>query len=158
MNPNEQLIYKFYTAFAKADTKTMCECYHNDIQFQDPVFGILKGDDVNQMWKMLIEKSKGNIKIEFSNIKANEYLGSAKWVATYNFSKTNRKVVNVIYAQFKFQDNLIIRHTDNFDIWKWSKQALGFKGLLLGWTGFMQKQIHKQALYSLDNYKKKSND
>ena len=154
MNPNEQLIHKFYTAFANADTKTMCECYRNDIQFQDPVFGILKGDDVNQMWKMLIEKSKGNIKIEFSNIKANEYLGSAKWVATYNFSKTNRKVVNVIYAQFKFQDNLIIRHTDNFDIWKWSKQALGFKGLLLGWTGFMQKQIHKQALYSLNNYKK----
>ena len=156
MNPNEQLIFKFYTAFAKADTKTMCECYHANIQFQDPAFGILKDNDVCKMWNMLIDKSKGNIKIEFSDVKADDYSGTAKWIATYNFSKTNRKVVNVIYAQFQFKDNLIIRHTDNFDLWKWSKQALGFKGLLLGWTGFMQKQIQKQALFSLKNYKQKA--
>lgn len=156
MNSNEQLIFKFYTAFAKADTKTMCECYHANIQFQDPAFGILKDNDVCKMWNMLIDKSKGNIKIEFSDVKADDYSGTAKWIATYNFSKTNRKVVNVIYAQFQFKDNLIIRHTDNFDLWKWSKQALGFKGLLLGWTGFMQKQIQKQAIFSLNNYKQKA--
>ncbi|PTS92195.1 nuclear transport factor 2 family protein, partial [Flavobacterium sp. HMWF030] len=28
MNPNDALITKFYTAFANADAKTMCECYH----------------------------------------------------------------------------------------------------------------------------------
>ena len=156
MNPNEQLILKFYTAFANADAKTMCECYHPNIQFQDPAFGILKGNDARQMWNMLIEKSKGNIKIEFSDIKAADFSGTAKWIATYNFSKTNRKVINVIDAQFEFQDDLIIRHTDNFDIWKWSKQALGFKGLLLGWTGFMQNQIQKQALTSLKNYSKRN--
>ncbi|OOG69953.1 nuclear transport factor 2 family protein [Flavobacterium sp. A45] len=156
MNSNEQLIFKFYTAFAKADTKTMCECYHANIQFQDPAFGILKDNDVCKMWNMLIDKSKGNIKIEFSDVKADDYSGTAKWIATYNFSKTNRKVVNVIYAQFQFKDNLIIRHTDNFDLWKWSKQALGFKGLLLGWTGFMQKQIQKQVIFSLNNYKQKA--
>ena len=156
MNPNEQLIHKFYTAFANADAQTMCKCYHTNIQFQDPAFGVLKSDDVCQMWKMLIEKSNGNLKIEFSDIKADDYSGTAKWIATYNFSKTNRKVINVIQAEFKFQDNLIIRHTDNFDIWKWSKQALGFKGLLFGWTGFMQKQIQKQAQASLKNFIKKT--
>jgi len=154
MNNNEQLINKFYTAFANADAETMCQYYHPNIQFEDPAFGALKGNDVSLMWKMLIEKSKGNIKIEFSDIKADDYSGTAKWVATYNFSKTKRKVINVIHAQFLFKDGLIIRHNDNFDIWKWSKQALGFKGLLLGWTGFMQKQIQKQTLGSLKNYKK----
>lgn len=154
MNPNEQLIHKFYTAFANADAKIMCECYHNNIQFEDPAFGILKGNDTCMMWKMLIEKSKGNIKIEFSDSKADEYSGTAKWIAVYNFSKTNRKIVNVIHAQFQFRDGLIIKHTDYFDIWKWSKQAFGFKGFLLGWTGFMQKQIQKQAITSLKNYTK----
>jgi ketosteroid isomerase-like protein len=154
MNPNEQLILKFYTAFSNADANTMCECYHPNIQFQDPAFGILRGNDPCQMWKMLIEKSKGNIKIEFSDIKADDYSGTAKWVATYNFSKTNRKVINCIHAEFKFQDGLIIRHDDNFDIWKWSKQALGLKGVLFGWTGFMQKKIQEQALASLKNYNK----
>ena len=152
MNTNEQLISKFYTAFANADAKTMCECYHPNIQFQDPAFGVLKGNEVCQMWDMLIKNGRGNIKIEFSDIKADDYSGAAKWIATYHFSKTNRKVVNVIEAQFQFQDNLIIKHTDNFDIWRWSQQALGLKGLLLGWTSFMKNQIQKQALASLKNY------
>lgn len=155
MNNNEQLIHKFYTAFANADAQTMCECYHSNIQFEDPAFGILKGKDACQMWTMLLEKSKGDIKIEFSDIKADEYSGSAKWIATYNFSKTNRKVVNVIQAKFQFRDSLIIKHTDYFDIWEWSKQAFGFKGFLLGWTGFMQKEIQKQAIASLKKYSKK---
>ena len=152
MNTNEQLIHKFYTAFANADAKTMCQCYHTNIQFQDPAFGKINGNDACQMWKMLIEKSKGNIKIEFSDIKADEFKGSAKWIATYNFSKTNRKVINEIKADFQFRYGLIVKHTDHFDIWKWSKQAIGIKGLLFGWTGFMQKQIQKQALISLKNY------
>lgn len=152
MSPNEQLISKFYTAFANSDTKTMCECYHPDIHFVDPAFGLLKGNDARQMWKMVIEKSKGNMKIEFSDIKADEYMGSANWVATYNFSKSNRKVVNRIDALFQFKDGLIIKHTDDFSIWEWSKQALGLKGLLLGWTGFMEKKIQEQALSSLKQY------
>lgn len=154
MNNNEQLIHKFYSAFAKADANTMCECYHNDVQFQDPSFGILHGKDACQMWKMLIEKSKGNIKIEFHDIKAGDFVGTAKWIATYNFSKTNRTVINEVHAEFQFTDGLIIKHTDHFDIWKWSKQAFGLKGFLLGWTGFMQKQIQKQANISLKNYLK----
>ena len=152
MNQNEQLIHKFYNAFANADAQTMCECYHPKIQFQDPAFGILKGNDACQMWKMLIEKSKGNIKIEFSDIKADDYLGTAKWIATYNFSKTNRNVINKISAEFIFQDDLIIKHTDSFDVWKWSKQAFGFKGLLLGWTGFFQDKVKEQSLFSIKKF------
>lgn len=157
MTLNERTLVKFYTAFANADAKTMCECYSPNIQFSDPAFGLLKGNDVCQMWKMLIEKSKGNIKIEFSAIKADEYVGSAQWIATYNFSKTNRKVVNLIQAQFQFKDGLIIKHTDNFDIWKWSAQAFGTTGYLLGWTGFFQKKIQQQALLSLKKYKETKN-
>jgi hypothetical protein len=153
MTLNERTLIKFYTAFSNADAATMCECYHPEIQFRDPVFGLLKGNDVSQMWKMLIEKSKGDIKIEFSNVKADDYLGAVQWTASYTFSKTNRKVVNVIQAQFKFKDGLILKHTDDFDIWKWSKQAFGITGYLFGWTGFFQKKIQKQALSALQKYK-----
>lgn len=152
MNANENLIAKFYTAFANADAKTMSECYHPKVHFIDPAFGLLKEEQVSNMWKMLILKSKGNIKIEFSDIKADEFTGSARWVATYNFSKTNRKVINKISAEFVFQDGLIIKHTDNFDVWKWSKQAFGVTGYLLGWTGFFQGKIQEQALSSLKKF------
>ena len=152
MNSNEALITKFYTAFANADYQTMSECYHPKVHFIDPAFGLLKEEQVSKMWEMLILKSKGNIKIEFSDIKADDSSGSAKWVATYNFSKTNRKVVNEIYAKFKFQDGLIIKHTDSFSLWKWSGMALGWKGYLLGWTPFMQNKIRAQAKDSLIKY------
>ncbi|MFH6996358.1 nuclear transport factor 2 family protein [Flavobacterium sp. FlaQc-57] len=152
MNPNEALITKFYTAFANADAKTMCECYHSKIHFVDPAFGLLKEEQVSKMWEMLILKSKGNIKIEFSEIKADDFSGTAKWIATYNFSKTNRNVVNKVSAEFTFQDGLIIKHTDSFDIYKWSKQAFGVTGYLLGWTGFFQKKIQEQALLSLKKF------
>ena len=102
---------------------------------------------------MLIEKSKGNIQIELSNVKADEFLGSAQWTATYNYSATNNKVVNTINANFHFKEGLIIKHTDDFDIWKWSRQALGIKGALLGWTGYMQKKIQEKALLSLKKFK-----
>ena len=152
MTENEQLITNFYTEFCHADVKKMAECYHENIQFEDPAFGILNDKKPIIMWKMLLERSKGNIKIEFFDVIANENSGSATWVATYVFSKTNRKVVNKINAKFEFQDGLIIKHTDSFDIYKWSKQALGLKGFLLGWTSFMRNKIQESAKKSLENY------
>jgi SnoaL-like domain len=152
MNPNEALITKFYSAFANADAQTMSECYHPKVHFVDPAFGLLKEKQVSDMWKMLISRSKGNIKIEFSDIKADDFSGSAIWVATYNFSKTNRNVINKVAAEFVFQDGLIIKHTDTFDVWKWSKQAFGVTGYLLGWTGFFQNKVQEQALSSLKKF------
>lgn len=155
MNPNQQLIEEFYAGFASGHADTMASCYHENIRFQDPAFGVLQGKDVSDMWHMLVEKSKGNLKIEFSDVKAEGNSGSAKWIATYRFSKTNREVVNKIRATFEFKDGLIIRHTDHFDIWKWSSQALGLPGMLFGWTGFLQKKIRQQAIQSLHIYQQK---
>ena len=152
MAHNKQLITSFYNAFANNDIQKMAECYHENIQFQDPAFGILYGKEPIIMWKMLLERSKGNIKIEFFDVEAHENSGSVIWIATYVFSKTNRKVVNKINAKFEFQDGLIIKHTDTFDIYKWAKQALGFKGFLLGWTSFMKNKIQEGAKKSLEIY------
>lgn len=152
MTNNEDMIVKFYNAFANANVEKMCEWYHPNVQFYDSAFGYLNGNEVFQMWKMLMERSKGNLKIDFSEIKANEHLGSARWIATYRFSKTNRNVVNTIAAKFLFKDGLIIKHTDDFDFWKWSKQAFGIKGILPGWTSFMQNKIQQQARMRLKKY------
>lgn len=157
MNPNEQLIEEFYAAFAAGNAKTMATCYHPDVVFEDPVFGILKGESVSDMWKMLIERSKGELEIEFSNIRAHGQEGSAQWIATYHFSRTNREIINIIEARFKFKDGLIIRHTDEFNLWNWSRQAFGMSGLLLGWTNFMQSKIRQQAKSALLQYQARIN-
>lgn len=155
MNKNQELIERFYTAFSNQDGQTMADCYHQQAQFNDPVFGILDRTSAVAMWTMLLERSKGNLKIEYFNPNATDDKGTVTWVATYNFSKTQRKVVNVIQASFEFKDGLIYRHIDTFNLWKWSKQAFGIKGLLLGWTSFMQDKIRKQAKTALTEYQSK---
>jgi hypothetical protein len=155
MHRNEHLISKFYTALVKGDITTMKSCYDPNVEFRDPVFGVLQASEVLAMWEMLIKKSKGNLKIDLSNVLANEYLGKAQWTATYPFSATNKVVVNKIQAQFQFENGLISKHTDDFDLYKWSKQAFGFKGTLLGWTGFFQKKLQQRATASLRHYMQK---
>lgn len=138
MVPNENTIIKFYTAFANSDVGEMCACYHPDFQFRNLVFVHLKGNQVCQLWRMLIDKNNRSFKIDLSDVEAYEHIGSARCVATNNFNKTTTKVINSVAAKFHFQDGLIIKNTDDFDIWKWYKQATGIKGLLLMWTGFFQ--------------------
>ncbi|MBF6609136.1 MAG: nuclear transport factor 2 family protein [Flavobacterium sp.] len=152
MNPHEQLIEEFYAGFAAHNAKIMISCYHPDITFTDPAFGTLTGTDVSDMWSMLIERSGGNLVVEYSNIRADESIGSALWTATYEFSKTKRKVHNMVSSRFEFKDGLIIRHTDEFDIWKWSRQALGFSGKIFGWSPIMKKKIQRHAISSLRKY------
>ncbi len=152
MTDTENTITKFYTAFANGDFNSMSQCYAVDAHFRDPVFGTLTGEHVSMMWKMLLERSNGNLKVIFSNCQADEFTGSTLWQATYLFSKTNKMVVNNITAHFQFKDGLIIKHVDEFDLYKWSKQAFGITGFLLGWTGFFQRKIQQQAQESLRKY------
>ncbi len=151
----KSLITSFYQSFAAGDAEEMVSHYHNEIEFSDPAFGLLKGDEARNMWRMLIARSKGNLTIQFLNVLANGETGSADWTAKYLFSKTGREVFNEIHAEFTFKDGKIFRHTDTFDIWKWSKQALGLPGLLLGWSGFMQNKIRKTAKDSLRDFSAK---
>ncbi|CAM4165833.1 nuclear transport factor 2 family protein [Flavobacterium weaverense] len=156
MNSNEKILSKFYTAFANGDAKSMCKCYHSNIKFTDPIFGLLVGNDVCQMWKMLFVKSKETIKVEFSIGKIDQYRGSATWIATYKFGKKNRKVINKVYSEFQFKDGLIIKQFDHFNIWLWSKQAFGIIGYLFGWTGYFQRKIEEKASLSLKKYQNAS--
>jgi ketosteroid isomerase-like protein len=140
---NEETIKRFYTAFANGDATSMTACYHDDIEFTDPAFGALKGDEAKSMWRMLLSRGDSKPEIKFSNVSADEKYGKADWVAKYNYGPQKRKVVNNITARFAFKDGKIIKHTDDFDLYKWSQQALGASGYLLGWSSFMKNKIQK---------------
>ena len=152
---NKELIEKFYTSFSEGNASEMNACYHKDIVFQDPAFGILKGERAMKMWKMLLSNKKAGLEVTFSNIQTTSNAGSADWVAEYTYGK--RKVINKIHAEFKFKEGKISEHTDTFNIWKWSKQALGGIGYVLGWTPFMKNKIQKMTNRKLDYFIKKAN-
>jgi ketosteroid isomerase-like protein len=146
-------IETFYNAFKNLDAEAMTACYHDGVVFEDPAFGILEGKRAKAMWAMLSESQKGKeFKVIFSDIKGNENEGTAHWEAFYTFSKTGRKVHNKIDAKFAFKDGLIIQHTDNFNLHKWARQAMGIKGLIFGGMGFFKAKLHKQTNSLLDRY------
>jgi ketosteroid isomerase-like protein len=148
VHPNEKLIRDFYAAFARRDDKTMAAAYAADATFQDPVFGDLRGARIGAMWRMLCERA-ADLRIESSAFTANDSSGAAHWEAWYTFSATGRPVHNVIDATFAFANGRIASHVDAFDLYAWSRQALGLKGVLLGWTPFVQNAIRKQAAAGL---------
>lgn len=149
---NAALIQRFYEAFQRSDAEAMAACYASDVEFSDPVFGVLRGREASDMWRMLLARA-AEFSLTFSDIKSVGQTATANWVATYRFSQTGRLVVNRINARFVIRDGLIIEHHDTFDLWTWSRQALGFKGLLLGWTSFVQNRIRAQAANGLRAYR-----
>jgi hypothetical protein len=154
MTTNEQTIHRFYSAFQKLDYTTMQSCYHPEAIFNDPVFGLLDAEDTKLMWEMLCKRAK-DFSLVYSDIQIlDEEYTTTQWMATYTFGKTGRRVVNRIKAHMKFKDGLIIEHTDAFDLYRWSRQAIGIMGFLMGWTNFFQNKIRKQARIGFDAYKK----
>jgi hypothetical protein len=149
---SKNIIEKFYDAFARHDAQTMGTCYHPEAEFHDPAFGLLKGEEIPSMWHMLLERSKGQLRVEASDIRMEGNIGKAQWQATYSFGKAKRKVVNQIEASFEFKDGLFYRHTDRFSMWRWSRQALGLSGWLLGWTPLIRKKVQLQTKGLLRDY------
>lgn len=134
----------------------MLEWYHDDVTFEDPAFGRLLGEEAKNMWRMLCQTQQGKeFKIKVSNIEYTPEAGEARWEAYYTFSKTGRKVYNVINASFKFKDGKIINHIDKFSLYTWAKQALGLKGFLLGRTGFFRKKLNNQTRFLLTEFQRK---
>ena len=154
MHPNAKLIEQFYQAFQRLDADAMCACYAEDVHFSDPVFPELRGVEARNMWRMLTSRAQ-DFSLVFDSIEANDSEGSAHWVASYSFSQTGRFVVNDIHAKFTFKDGKIIRHRDHFDLWKWSRQAMGWKGYLLGRLPLVQNKIRQLAAKNLRKFSAK---
>lgn len=152
MNPNEQTIHRFYTAFQQLDYAGMQQCYHPDAVFNDHVFGLLDANETRAMWEMLCKRAK-DFSLVFGPVThLDEEYTTCPWTASYVFTKTGRRIINKITAHMKFKDGLIIEHTDAFDIYRWTRQAFGLSGLLLGWSSWMHKRIQRQALQGLTKF------
>lgn len=140
-------IKAFYEAFDRHDGDAMAALYAPDVHFHDPVFQDLHGEEAGAMWRMLTSRAE-DLRVELPEHDDS----SAHWIAHYTF-RTGRKVVNDIRATFAFDDaGRITEHRDSFDLYKWSRQALGPVGVLLGWSPIVQGKIRREARAGLDEF------
>ncbi|MEO6064970.1 MAG: nuclear transport factor 2 family protein [Lysobacterales bacterium] len=147
------LIERFYAAFSALDSDTMQACYANDASFEDPVFDLEGREQIGAMWRMLCEtirdKGRDAWRLEVSGIACKGNTGRAHWEPHYRFSATGRLVHNIVDATFTFKDGLIATHRDTFDFWRWSRQALGPAGAMLGWSPMLRSKVRAQAASNL---------
>jgi ketosteroid isomerase-like protein len=154
VHPHESRIREFYAAFAARDAEAMARCYHPDVFFTDPVFPRLHGEEAGDMWRMLLARAT-DLAVTLDEAAADGDGGRAHWTARYTFTRTGRPVVNRISALFAFRDGLIVRHFDHFSLWRWSAQALGPAGKLLGWTPMIRWKVRKDAARALESFRER---
>lgn len=148
---SEALLRRFYDAFAAHDGEAMAACYADNVVFTDPAFGPLEGARARDMWRMLTGRAP-DLTIEYQVREADARGGRVHWEARYTFSQTGRRVHNVIDATIEIRDGRIVRHVDVFDFWRWSRQALGVPGLLLGWSSLLRSKVRQKANAGLDAF------
>ena len=101
---------------------------------------------------MLCKNAK-DFSLEFDGIKnLDDGYYTCNWTAKYTFSKTGKKVTNMCKAHIKIENGFITEHSDGWSLHKWSAQAIGIMGQLLGWTGFFRRKLKNQAKRNLMNY------
>lgn len=143
---NLATIEALYAAMERHDGDAMAACYAPDAIFTDPVFVTLQDGEPQDMWRMLMGRSR-DMTVELVEREASDGdRGTAHWVARYTFGQTGRRVVNDVRSVFRFTaDGLILDQQDDFDFWRWARQALGTPGLLAGWTPVLQHSVRDKA-------------
>lgn len=154
MHPNYAVIATFYTCLSRRDWAGMAACYHPEVEFSDPVFTRLTGQEAKDMWEMLCTRGK-DLRIRYRVVRADDAGAIVRWEAVYTFSGTGRKVHNRVDAEFQMRDGKIVRHRDRFDLWRWTRMALGPKGVLLGWLPPVQNAVRAQAARNLAEFRAK---
>jgi ketosteroid isomerase-like protein len=142
---------RFYDAFALGDWHTLGMTYAQHATFSDPVFPLLGVDEVRAMWHMLLARAQ-DFSLNYSIVAENEDGARVVWVARYSFAPTGRPVTNRVVTEMRFAAGRIVKQVDHFGFWRWSRQALGLPGWLLGWTPSLRTRVQNQAAAGLRKF------
>lgn len=145
---------RFYEAFSVRDWYTMSLLYAEHATFSDPVFPLLNAKGTRLMWQMLMSRAE-DFNVDVEVLEDSPSRARVNWVAHYTFSATGRPVINRAHTEMQLVAGKIVRQEDTFSLWRWSSQALGVKGALLGWTPIVRNKIRAQASASLRDFARK---
>lgn len=145
---------RFYDALTVRDWYTMSLLYAEHATFSDPVFPLLNAKGTRLMWQMLLSRAE-DFNVDVDIVEDSASRARVNWVAHYTFSGTGRPVTNRVRSEMQIVAGKIVRQEDTFSLWRWSAEALGAKGALLGWTPIVRNKIRGQASAALRDFARK---
>jgi ketosteroid isomerase-like protein len=148
----DTVVTRYFEAFRRRDAAAMAACYADDAHFSDPIFPDLDAAGVRAMWAMLLSRGS-DVTVDYTIQSGTPDAADIDWVARYTFSGTGRKVENRVHTRLEIAADRIVRQKDTFDTWRWSRQALGFTGLLLGWSPTLIGKVQAKAARGLESFR-----
>lgn len=151
---NSRRIVDFYDAFRRLDAAAMRSAYAPRARFSGPAFTVRGADDIGAMWALLCEaidrQALQKWQMDVSDVEATAKRGRARWEPRYRIRASGRYVHSVIHATFTFdKEGRILSHEEHFSFWRWSHQALGLRGMLLGWSPLLRMKMRAALNQSL---------
>lgn len=126
----------------------MRELYSEYATYSDPIFN-LKGKEVPSLWYMMCTLDN-DLSVTYKILEESGELVHTEWTISYILEVTGKRVKLNEKGFFRIIDGKIVEHRDEYDLWSWSSQGLGFIGKYLGWSGWFQNRVRKQAKRTVD--------
>lgn len=155
--PEAGVASRFFAAFAAGDAASMGALYAPAASFNDPAFGTLDATEARAMWQMLLGRAR-DLSVTWRIESETPTHARAHWEARYTFAASGRPVVNRVATDMTLAGGLIVRQVDHFDFWRWSRQALGLPGTLLGWSPMLRSRVQAQARAGLARFMRQRAD
>ncbi len=151
---NSNVIEQFYTAFSHLNYQQMAGLLSENIIFHDPMFGLLEGEPVFDLWQMRCERLK-QFSFSFNGIEEldAEY-ATCHWSTSFFHRPAGKVVTQHGKSYMRIIDEKIVEHSDGYKLSDWLNAAYGLKGRLLGWTGFMKRKEQNFYRNMLNNFNK----
>jgi hypothetical protein len=144
-------IETYFDAFSKGDYRTMRSLCDPKITFNDPVYTSLQGKSVFALHHFMAERRIcPTITIRSISEKGNRV--KVKWTNEYEYATYKTHISIDVRSIFHFEHTSIISQTDQYNLWKWSKMALGFTGTYLGWTPMFRSTLRRSSQQSLATF------
>ena len=150
MHPNVELIENFTRPSLAATMPACSRCYDPAVDFADPVFTVQA--NVHTPCGTCSSAEARPSRSPSTRFKPTTQVEARTGKRSIIFRRPKRPVLNIIDAEFKFRNGKIYWHRDHFDFWKWSRQALGTSGMLLGWSPILHNRVRKTASANLDKF------
>lgn len=133
----------YWDALANKAATTMASCYAPGATFQDPVFN-LQGVGIGKMRQNLFG-SASDLQIQTDPLTVDGNKATGTWHASYTCTMAGRMVHYTNHSTFEAQDGVIVAQQDHFNLWKWTRMALGSNGKVLGCTPLVRKKVRTMA-------------
>ncbi len=147
MSNQLELVKDYYQALNNGDYKKLSKLYHKKASYNDPIFSF-QGKEILALW-YTSTRPEMNMKAVIHAIEEEKDVVKTEWTVSYTIPTLKKRISLNEIGVFRFEENKIIAHSDDYSFYDWCKQAFGLIGVVFGWSNWLKQKVQRQARKSV---------